>query len=543
MATVLVVDDDPANREFLRTLLVHRGHRVCEAADGDSALSLAGAEPPDAVITDVLMPGLDGYELARVLRSRPATSRVPIAFSTAHYGAQEIGPLARACGVRDLIPKPAEPMVVLAAIDALLSAVPVALPAGTGSAFAAEHRHALKTKLLEKTTALLLSEARLRAADDRVAELRSHAASLADRLAETQRVTHSGTWDLDPRTGLIVLSAGVRDLLRLPSSTVPQDRLWRYVHPEDLDWALALAQEALRTGRVTPIEIRVADTEGAVHEIVVSFRAAPVRRRRPVPVPGPERAERRVLDRINRAMFPRELPQVAAVDLAAACRPASDRLDGGGDWYDAVPVADGGVVLSIGDVAGQDRHAAAMMGPVRAASRAYAIEDPDPSRILARLNRYLVATYRDDTYVTAVIARYEPDGRLLTVASAGHPSPLLVSPGGAADAPPTVVALTPLGPALGIFPDVEFAGQRLVVAPGAALCLYTDGLTDHRAEPGPGTDRDLARVVSAAYQRLAAGPPPASPAAVLVEHVLDGMLAGAPPHDDVCLVVLRVPPT
>ena len=122
MATVLVVDDDPISREFLRTLLGYRGHRTCEAADGDSALALAGRQPPDAVITDVLMPGLDGYELARMLRSRPATSDIPIAFSTAHYGQQEIGPLARACGVQDVIFKPAQPTDVLATIDALLTA-------------------------------------------------------------------------------------------------------------------------------------------------------------------------------------------------------------------------------------------------------------------------------------------------------------------------------------------------------------------------------------------------------------------------------------
>ena len=122
MATVLVVDDDPISRAFLRTLLDYRGHRMCEAADGESALTLAGRRPPDAVITDVLMPGLDGYELVRMLRSRPATSHIPIAFSTAHYGRDEILPLARACGVQDVIFKPALPTEVLATIDALLTA-------------------------------------------------------------------------------------------------------------------------------------------------------------------------------------------------------------------------------------------------------------------------------------------------------------------------------------------------------------------------------------------------------------------------------------
>src|SRR5689334_9250801 len=95
MATVLVVDDDPTNRELLRTLLGYHGHLVREAADGESALLIAGTESPDAVITDVVMPGLDGYELARTLRSQPSTNHIPIAFSTAHYGAHEMQPLAR----------------------------------------------------------------------------------------------------------------------------------------------------------------------------------------------------------------------------------------------------------------------------------------------------------------------------------------------------------------------------------------------------------------------------------------------------------------
>jgi len=74
MATVLVVDDNAINRALLKTVLSFAGHSVIEAAEGLEALALARRERPDAVITDVLMPGLDGYELARRLRGEPTTS-------------------------------------------------------------------------------------------------------------------------------------------------------------------------------------------------------------------------------------------------------------------------------------------------------------------------------------------------------------------------------------------------------------------------------------------------------------------------------------
>ena len=74
MATILIVDDLSANRKFLVTLLRHQGHRLLEAADGREGLAAVHAEHPDLVITDVLMPVMDGYELVRQLRLDPATS-------------------------------------------------------------------------------------------------------------------------------------------------------------------------------------------------------------------------------------------------------------------------------------------------------------------------------------------------------------------------------------------------------------------------------------------------------------------------------------
>src|SRR5919201_3519343 len=99
MATILVVDDHPTNREFLVTLLGYGGHRLLEAADGAEALAAARAEHPDLVIADILMPTMDGYELVRQLRADPSVARTPVIYYTAHFLEPEAQALARSCGV------------------------------------------------------------------------------------------------------------------------------------------------------------------------------------------------------------------------------------------------------------------------------------------------------------------------------------------------------------------------------------------------------------------------------------------------------------
>src|SRR5678809_1238746 len=99
MATILIVDDLPANREFLVVLLRHQGHRLLEAADGSEGLAVVQADRPDLVITDVLMPVMDGYEFVRQLRLDPTTSATRVVFYTAHYGEREARTLALSTGV------------------------------------------------------------------------------------------------------------------------------------------------------------------------------------------------------------------------------------------------------------------------------------------------------------------------------------------------------------------------------------------------------------------------------------------------------------
>ena len=165
MATILVVDDLAANREVLVTLLREQGHGLIEAADGRAALVAVQANPPDLVITDVLMPVMDGYEFVRQLRLDPATSRIPVVFSTAHYGRREARALASTSGVAHILTKPVEPEEVLKVVAGILAgdAVPTAAAdAGPGPEFDREHLR-LTDRLSEKSEDLRIANARLRA--------------------------------------------------------------------------------------------------------------------------------------------------------------------------------------------------------------------------------------------------------------------------------------------------------------------------------------------------------------------------------------------
>jgi two-component system cell cycle sensor histidine kinase/response regulator CckA len=125
LATILIVDDLSANRAFLAKLLRAQGHRPIEAVNGREGLAAARAEIPDLVITDVLMPVMDGYGFVRELRLDPDTARVPVLFYTAPYGEREARALARHSGVSYVLRKPAKPEEVLEIVACVLSSTAV----------------------------------------------------------------------------------------------------------------------------------------------------------------------------------------------------------------------------------------------------------------------------------------------------------------------------------------------------------------------------------------------------------------------------------
>jgi DNA-binding response OmpR family regulator len=116
MATVLLVDDDPKIRDVLRLYVEREGHRVLFAADGEAALDIALRSRPDLVLLDVMLPGLDGFEVCRRIRD---TSDVPILLLTARSGEGD-KVVGLDMGADDYVVKPFSPRELMARVRALL---------------------------------------------------------------------------------------------------------------------------------------------------------------------------------------------------------------------------------------------------------------------------------------------------------------------------------------------------------------------------------------------------------------------------------------
>ncbi len=150
-ATILIVDDHVLNREFLMALLGYGGHRLLQASDGAEGLKVVQAERPDLVISDILMPNMDGYEFVTRMHQDPQTAEVPIIFYTATYREREANLVAQACGVRWVLPKPSDPDVILRTVHEALGRLPPkgAMPAFDQSPPAEGRFHGIDDKVSE----------------------------------------------------------------------------------------------------------------------------------------------------------------------------------------------------------------------------------------------------------------------------------------------------------------------------------------------------------------------------------------------------------
>ncbi|GAB3455767.1 PP2C family protein-serine/threonine phosphatase [Kineococcus endophyticus] len=190
------------------------------------------------------------------------------------------------------------------------------------------------------------------------------------------------------------------------------------------------------------------------------------------------RERRDVAHTLQAAMLP-ELPALPGLQLASRYLPWSPTDEQvGGDWYDAIALPDGGVLLLIGDVAGHDIEAAARMGRVRSMFRALAVDHPEehPAALVHRLDHVLDAL-GDLTLATMAVVRLDPPGpgRQVHWTTAGHPPPLLVDAQGHS----TVLLADPDLP-LGVAPGRPRHDHVREWPAGATLVLYTDGLVERR---------------------------------------------------------------
>jgi PAS domain S-box-containing protein len=131
MATILIVDDDPRTRQLYTSLLTPFGHEVIEAGDGRDGLKLATQAKPNLILSDILMPTMNGYEFVSALRELPGLKDTPVIFQSASFLDHETQALGKACGVDDFIRKPCDPEEILETVNRVLglpSSLPVPAP-------------------------------------------------------------------------------------------------------------------------------------------------------------------------------------------------------------------------------------------------------------------------------------------------------------------------------------------------------------------------------------------------------------------------------
>ncbi len=224
---------------------------------------------------------------------------------------------------------------------------------------------------------------------------------------------------------------------------------------------------------------------------------------------------------LQRSLLPRDIPQVAGLQIAHRYQPASRAAEVGGDWFDVIPLDAGRVGLVVGDVTGHGIHAAAIMGQLRTTTATLARLGCPPGQIMAQLGG-VIAAHGDEIGATCLYAVYDPASRRCRLTSAGHPPPALRHPGG-----PVEFLDVPGGVMLGAGPG-DYPAMDAELPAGSVLALYTDGLVE---QPGQDIGTGMARLARA----LAATP------ARSLDQTCDSVLTRLAPHarDDLTLLLAR----
>ncbi|MFP8902898.1 SpoIIE family protein phosphatase [Streptomyces atacamensis] len=334
--------------------------------------------------------------------------------------------------------------------------------------------------------------------------VQDEAARLASVLQHAQRLGRIGGFEENLVTGEIVWNSQLFALHGLPptAAPIPLEQLPAHTHADDEAAIGRFLRTLLHHRRPASTAFRLQRPDGIVRHIRVVAEPALDAEGRLVAVRGAyqdvsaqhwtevalgatrdqlaqteqQAAERnRMTLQLQRAIMPPTRGPIDAggLDIAVRYRPAEKDHLVGGDWYDAVVLPSGQVLLSVGDVAGHGIEAATGMVVLRNALRGLATTGAGPAQILAWLNT-VAHHLTENVTATAVCGLYDPDTRTLRWARAGHPPPVLVRRGEAITLP--LVG----GLLLGAIAEAGYEEEKLVLETGDMLLMYTDGLIERR---------------------------------------------------------------
>ena len=469
---VLFADDNADLRDHVARLL-RPSFDVTTATDGRQALELALVEQFDLVLTDVMMPRLDGFGLIKALRADERTRDVPIVMLSARAG-EESSVEGLAAGADDYLVKPFS-------VRDLTARVRANLELGQN-----------RRQIISRLRGLVDAAAAVNTVST-TAEVLDVAARHVQAMTSAGRVVLTASGARAEVDGGADGSATPDAVLPLPDTagaTLGELSVWSGADgpPEPVLLTQLARLVGLRLGNARLYE-----------------------------------AEHRIASTLQHSLLPQSLPRVPGAIVASRYLPGSSEAEVGGDWYDVILAPGHQLFLVIGDVVGKGVQAAAGMGQLRNALRAYILEGFDCGEALTRLNR-LVDNLGRRQFATVVCVRFDARTRELHYSSAGHPSPMVAAPGEEG----RLLHASALGPPIGALSDVTYPTRAATLEPGHRLLLYTDGLVEDRRR---GIDQGLAEV------RADLAKPTEH-----VEDLLDMLLAKAAEQtrrDDIALLALQ----
>ncbi|WP_280357393.1 SpoIIE family protein phosphatase [Nocardia otitidiscaviarum] len=529
---VLIADDNADMRNHLDRVLSVRWDTMV-VGDGESALRAVREHRPDAVVADVMMPGLDGFELLAAVRAEPELASTPVLLLSARAG-REAAREGFAGGADDYVAKPFTSQELVDRVAARLAAA------------ARERAGRLRGDALARAMAAVTElDTVLRTADTVTAVLaalleslsgagvRGAAIALLDAETDCVRTEYINNADTPVRARQQVLA------LDSPLPIVEVIRTGRLVvvgdaHSGDgTDVIGGVADH--RSSVAYPLRDGADRVVGAVALLWAESRTFAAEDldvlARTVTVTQTALSRVRIMQREHRIAveFQDQLLDLdrrsTAAAVAAVYQPAGEAMRVGGDWYLVVPFhGSDRLGISVGDVVGHGLPAAVVMSKLRAGVAAGAITAADPTTVLELMDRY-AAVVPGSRCATVTYAVVDSRARTLEYTCAGHPYPLVLGPDGAAGFL-TGGRRTPVA-----VPPPERGGTgRADIAPGSVILLYTDGVIER---PGENLDQGFARL------RAALAECADLPVAEICSELLRRL---APPHgytDDVVLLAVR----
>jgi phosphoserine phosphatase RsbU/P len=530
----LIVDDNAADRKILRYIMEKHGFEAIEAGDGEAGLEMAALHHPVLIISDALMPRMDGFQFLRKVKNDPRLLGIPFLFYSSVYTGCRDEQLALALGADAFVVKPKSPEAFWTEVSAVLAREgtrgdrvrPELL--AEEEEYIREYSHIVTAKVEEKVAELERANAAIR-------QKAKTYRNLYDSMRDVIAVTDAGRTVLDANQPALRETFGYENDEVLGKSerlfyaddegyaeigaSLPAPGKFSGCRPTEV--TLRRKSGKLFSGELCAL--RRLDEKGVPAGNMVIMRDITARKEAEEALRASEQercmlqAELACAAEVQAKLLPRRYPELSGFDIAARCLPAHQV---GGDFFDWLEVSPGSVALTLGDVMGNGLAAAMLMATVRATIHAVA-QQIHPARALQLAERALrVDLENSDRFVTLFHARLDTASRTMSYVDCGHGHAFLRRADG------RVEELLPRGLPLGVPSRERYEEGAVTFAAGDTLVLYSDGLIDAQPDPPPDRHELAARIAGASSAREMVDILTAIPS-----------LTGPPPDDLTVLVV------